>query len=109
VDRQSNVQNIFVIKQGARHRVDAPGNFVLSGKTVILVDDVVTTGATLSEASAVLKLYGAKRVVALTIAYSIPERTKGSLQQVDRTASVHAGSDGPSDLADQASVRPRTG
>lgn len=85
VDRQRNVQNIFSIKQrpSAPHSqrffrsvgVDAPANFVLSGKTVILVDDVVTTGSTLSEASRVLKDFGAKRIVAVTIAYSIPERS----------------------------------
>jgi competence protein ComFC len=38
-------------------------------KNIILVDDVVTTGATLSEARAILKKSGAKRVISFTIAH----------------------------------------
>lgn len=38
------------------------------GKTLLLVDDVMTTGATLSECAKMLKIYGAKRVLAVTIA-----------------------------------------
>lgn len=38
------------------------------GKTLLLVDDVMTTGATLHECAKMLKIYGAKRVLAVTIA-----------------------------------------
>ncbi len=38
------------------------------GKTVLLVDDVLTTGSTLNECAKMLKLYGAKRVLAITFA-----------------------------------------
>lgn len=41
----------------------------ISNRNIILVDDVVTTGATLSEARAILKKSGAKRVIAFTIAH----------------------------------------
>lgn len=49
------------------------GNFValgsrVSGRNVILVDDVVTTGATLNECARVLKLAGARRVWGLALA-----------------------------------------
>ena len=40
----------------------------LSDKTIILVDDVFTTGATLNECAKTLKLAGAKTVLAITIA-----------------------------------------
>lgn len=48
------------------------GNFIchksVIGKTVILVDDVITTGATVGECAKVLKLAGAKRVWAVAVA-----------------------------------------
>jgi len=40
----------------------------LAGATVLLTDDVMTTGSTLSEAAKVLKAAGAKRVIAATLA-----------------------------------------
>lgn len=40
----------------------------LRGKNIILVDDVFTSGATLNEASRVLKLAGAKKIIALVTA-----------------------------------------
>ena len=41
---------------------------LVSGKRVLLIDDVVTTGATLSECAKVLKQSGAKDVVCATLA-----------------------------------------
>lgn len=40
----------------------------LEGKTVLLVDDIVTTGATVEECSKVLKVNGARKVIVATIA-----------------------------------------
>ncbi len=48
------------------------------GKTLLLVDDVMTTGATLHECAKMLKLYGAKRVLAVTLAVRrIEKKTDG--------------------------------
>ncbi len=40
----------------------------VKGKTVLLVDDVKTTGATLNECAKMLRIYGAEKVYALTFA-----------------------------------------
>ncbi len=55
--RRQNVKGVFKIKQG----VEIPDN-------VILIDDVVTTGATVEEAAKVLKKAGVKKVVVLVLA-----------------------------------------
>ena len=57
--RLDNVKNSF--------RVKNPKDF--SGKIVILVDDVTTTGATLFEARKILKESGAKKVFGFTVAH----------------------------------------
>jgi competence protein ComFC len=41
----------------------------IKGKNIILIDDVITTGATLNEAKKTLKKYGARKIVAFTIAH----------------------------------------
>ena len=44
---------------------------LVQGKRILLVDDIVTTGATLSEAARVLKKAGAKEVICATLARSL--------------------------------------
>lgn len=56
--RIANVRNVFEVKKGNH----------LKGRCVLLVDDVMTTGATMNECSRILKQTGAKNVVALTLA-----------------------------------------
>lgn len=41
----------------------------IKNKNIILIDDVLTTGATLTEAKKILKQFGAKKVIAFTIAH----------------------------------------
>ncbi len=57
-ERQINLKNAFRVQKGAQIR----------GKTVLLVDDVLTTGATSSEAARMLKNHGAKRVDVFALA-----------------------------------------
>ena len=58
-ERKKNVWESFAILK--------PG--LVKGKTIVLVDDVATTGATLEEAARVLKGAGAQRVWAVTVAH----------------------------------------
>ena len=56
--RRLNVKDVYEIRKYAD----------ISGKTVLLVDDIVTTGSTLNECARVLKAAGAKAVYAGTLA-----------------------------------------
>lgn len=56
--RHENVRNAFI--------VTAPGK--VYGKTILLVDDIMTTGSTLEECCRVLKQAGAVRIIALVAA-----------------------------------------
>ena len=57
-DRQKNLKDSFGILP----------NFDVSGKTILLIDDICTTRATIIECSRALKAAGAKKVFALTVA-----------------------------------------
>jgi len=56
--RIKNVRNIFTIKKGSH----------IKNKTIVLIDDVITTGSTVKEACRMLKKAGASKVYALTLA-----------------------------------------
>jgi ComF family protein len=61
--RRDNVRGAFA----------APRSFAVRDRRVLLIDDVFTTGATLSECARVLKRAGATRVIALTLSRSRPD------------------------------------
>jgi ComF family protein len=63
-ERRANVRGAF----------SAASGLALTGKTVILVDDVLTTGATANEAARILKARGAKAVVVAVLAHESPRR-----------------------------------
>lgn len=61
--RAENLKNCFALN----------GKADLSGKTVLIVDDVMTTGATLNEMAKTLRKAGPKAIYCLTVA-SVPDR-----------------------------------
>jgi predicted amidophosphoribosyltransferase len=48
----------------------------IKNKTVLLCDDILTTGATLNECAKTLKIYGANRVYAVAFAATPPHKQK---------------------------------
>ena len=60
-ERIENVKGAFGLKDQE----------IIKQKKIILVDDVMTTGATLGECAAVLTKAGAKRVMGATIAVAL--------------------------------------
>lgn len=57
--RLTNVKNSMELKSG----------FSVKGKNIVLIDDIVTTGATIEEAKRVLHKSGARKVIALVVAH----------------------------------------
>lgn len=58
--RRENLKNAFVVDDSLKPDIE--------GKTIVLIDDVATSGATLDECAKTLYAAGAKKVNALTIA-----------------------------------------
>ena len=72
-ERRRNVAGAFVVSQRSR----------VAGKVILVIDDVMTTGATLDACARSLKTAGAKSVFALTAA-----RAKRRLHPVDMKHAV---------------------
>lgn len=57
----------------AKRRANVVGTFAplraMEGETVLLIDDIVTTGSSVSECARVLKRAGAQRVIVLCLAH----------------------------------------
>jgi len=62
VQRQKNIKNSFNLNPKAATK--------LKGKNILLIDDVITTTATINEASRILKKHKARQVVAITFAHT---------------------------------------
>lgn len=60
-DRWTNIRGAF--------RIDSSNTF--SGKNILIIDDLLTTGATVSQAAAELKKAGAETVGVLTLAITV--------------------------------------
>lgn len=63
--RQSNVRNVFAVPDDRR--------IAIQGRKVVLVDDVLTTGATVNAAARTLKRAGAEAVFVLTFSRVLPD------------------------------------
>ncbi len=72
--KKENTQQVKMREKGKREQ-NVLGNFgihngeLIKGKTIILIDDVITTGATMNEAKRAVKEHGPKRVLAIAVAH----------------------------------------
>ena len=83
LDRQARIQNMH----GA-FRVTDPGRIV--GRTIIVVDDVMTTGTTVSECARVLKRAGAEKVFAATVGRTLKRVSTPGFSKVFEGEEVEA-------------------
>ena len=60
--RQENIKDCFAVRKEYRG--------IIRGATVLLIDDIFTTGATCNEVSRILKLAGVEKVYVLTLAHT---------------------------------------
>jgi len=58
-ERLKNLAGSFTIKNNTK----------IKNRNIILIDDITTTGATLNEAKKTLKIAGARKIVAFTVAH----------------------------------------
>lgn len=73
--RSGNLLGVFSVRT----------NRSLKGKNVLLLDDVITTGATTNECAKMLKIYGAKNVYVAAVAVSHPKKSEKD-EQADSIA-----------------------
>ena len=66
MQRKGNVHGIYDVKNG----------FDVTGKTVLLVDDIMTTGETLNNCALIMKIRGAEKVYCITAALTAKEKKK---------------------------------
>lgn len=79
-ERWENVQGVYRLRSGSvspgqQHPNTSSSLRDLHGLRILLVDDIITTGATLEEASRVLQSGGAAEVCCLTLARSIADHS----------------------------------
>jgi ComF family protein len=92
--RIENVRDAFRVRDRRQVR----------GRVVILVDDVMTTGTTLSECARVLKEAGAEKVLAATVARAFQGASNGDANHAEREPAVPAEEEAREAAAVAASV-----
>ncbi len=67
--RQALIKNRGKRLLNVKNSMDIKKDFSVKGKTIVLVDDIVTTGGTIKEARRVLERHGARKILSLVVAH----------------------------------------
>ena len=62
-ERKENIKGVFIVRNGE----------LIKNRKILLVDDIYTTGSTLTECAKVLKEAGAKEIIGIVVARAKPE------------------------------------
>ncbi len=62
-ERRKNLKNAFILNENYQN--------LIKNQTILLIDDVMTTGTTLESCAKILKKHGAKKIIILTIAKTV--------------------------------------
>ena len=79
-ERQQKHLNYSMRRKNAKETYTVSKNVSLKGKTVILIDDIVTTGSTMAAGTRLLRGIGAERVYALSVAVDDHQKN-GNIRQ----------------------------
>ncbi len=69
IERTGNLLGVFEVTDPA----------FVADKTILLVDDIITTGATLDECAKMLKIYGAEEVYAVTACAAVLQKNENAV------------------------------
>lgn len=70
--RPLSTMNYTQRRQFVRNTMNPNFKYDLSGRSILIVDDIFTSGATISECARILKIYGAHKVYAAAVCYAKP-------------------------------------
>ena len=68
-ERVANIRDLYTLKSGAS----------LAGESIILVDDIITSGATMAECARILREAGAKEIIGVALAKTVRLRPVDNL------------------------------
>ena len=66
---QTEQQSAGARRENVKHAFEARAGAELTGKTVLLIDDVLTTGSTASEAARALRVHKPKAIYVVVLAH----------------------------------------
>lgn len=80
---QSSLKGVVARRENVRDCFAVPKPERVKGKCILLIDDIITTGATMEEAARTLRAAGAREVMAATLCRTPPQDVEGNVVQTN--------------------------